>query len=114
MLIVYCLIETLEERIKRYSVAYKEPGVAAHFKSVAEKYNLGNGLKGYVSKADMTEKACRIRAKHAADAYVHIQESMLYLQRETGIDSFGCFGFPFSRPKDDSFSYDQLLGTSMI
>ncbi|KAI7856631.1 hypothetical protein BDC45DRAFT_533595 [Circinella umbellata] len=38
--------ETLEEGIKRYSVAYKEPGVADHFKSVAEKYNLGTGLKG--------------------------------------------------------------------
>ncbi|KAG2210147.1 hypothetical protein INT45_011354 [Circinella minor] len=52
--------ETMEERIKRYSAVYKEPGVAAQFELVAEKFNLDTGLKGYVSNADMTEKAYEI------------------------------------------------------
>ncbi|KAI7853889.1 hypothetical protein BDC45DRAFT_536181 [Circinella umbellata] len=95
--------EAMEKQIKRYSVAQMEPGVAAHLKSVAEKFNLDTGLKGYVSKVDVTEKVYEIRADYAAEAYKRIEESIMYIQPGTEIESFVCFGFPFLRRRKSKY-----------
>lgn len=108
-------IETNGDRIKRYSKLYKNTAVTSQYKSFAEKFNLDAGLKGYVSKADMTQRAYTLRMRYAKDAYERIYENMKYLQQATGIESFACFGFPFMRSADEDFFLNyKYLGTGMF